>query len=110
MRELIIVWTTDNSAVALNMLVLYVVNSKKRAKWDKVNVIISGISAKRLVLYDNQVQREVLRMINLGIDIKASKACNDVSEITCKLEKIGIKSISLNELSTHDRGRIIIGI
>lgn len=107
MSKLIVIWTTNNKALVVNMLVLYAVNSKMRGKYKEINVIVKGILAKQLVLDDSQVQREVLRMMNLGIDVNAGMACNDALEVTERLGRLGIETIYINKSLTDYNKKII---
>ena len=81
MEKLNILWTTDNKDRIFNMLVMYLINSRKNDWWDKVNVIIWGASAK-LAGNDPQVQTEIQEMINVGVTIEACKDCADNYNVT----------------------------
>jgi hypothetical protein len=89
MNKINILWTSDNKITALNMLAMYVLNSKKKGWWDQVNVIIWGASAK-LVASDTQVQTEILEMLNMGITVEACRACAETCGVTSDLEKLGV--------------------
>ena len=89
METLNILWATDNKDTVLNMLTMYAKNSKKKAWWDEVNVIIWGASAS-LVARDTQVQAEIKAMIEAGVKLEACKACADNFGVSEKLEQLGI--------------------
>jgi hypothetical protein len=89
MEKLNILWTTDNEDTAINMLIMYALNSKMKGWWDHVNVIIWGASAK-LVAANTRVQSEILEMINQGVHVEACKECSDRAGVTERLIKLGI--------------------
>jgi hypothetical protein len=89
MNKINILWTTGDKITALNMLAVYVLNAKRRAWWQEINVIIWGASAK-LVAEDTQVQTEVLEMIHSGIHVEACKDCSDACGVTDNLVRLGI--------------------
>ncbi len=89
MEKLHVLWTTDNKDTFFNMLAMYVINSKKKAWWDNVNVIIWGASVK-LAGIDAQVQTEIEAMLKAGITVEACKACADNYKVSEALEKLGI--------------------
>ncbi len=90
MESLTILWTTDNKDTFFNMINMYAVNSLKHNWWDEVTIIIWGASA-RLAGNDAQVQLEIMEMIQQGVKVEACKACADFSEVSDKLEKLGVK-------------------
>lgn len=90
MGKLNILWTSDNKITVLNMLAIYVLNSKTRGWWKEINIIVWGASAK-LIAKDTQVQTEVLEMLSVGVHIEACKDCSDACEVTSDLQKLGIE-------------------
>lgn len=89
MNKINILWTTDNKETFFNMVSVYAVNSKKKAWWENVNVIIWGASAKPAG-NDTQIQTEIMEMINSGVTVEACKNCADNFGVTDKLEKAGV--------------------
>ena len=89
MEKLNILWTSDNKDTFFNMLALYTVNSKKKAWWEEVNVIIWGASAK-LVAENEDVQAKVREMKENGVNVEACKVCSDNLGVTDKLIALGI--------------------
>jgi hypothetical protein len=98
--KLNILWTTGDRITSLNMLSIYVLNSKIKGWWKDVNVIIWGASAK-LVASDTQVQTEVLEMIHSGVHIEACKDCSDVCGVSDELEKLGVEVKFMGESLTR---------
>lgn len=83
MKNLVILWTTDNKATVQRMIIKYAINAKLKSWWDKVTVIIWGASAK-LVGDDEEIQLEVLNMIKDGVVVESCLDCTDhfgVSEL-----------------------------
>ena len=86
--QLLIVWTTADREVALNMTFMYTLNAKKQNWWDHVRLIIWGPSAKVLA-EDKQIQNEIKKMKEAGVEIFACKACADRYHVSAKLENLG---------------------
>ncbi|MDR0725733.1 MAG: DsrE family protein [Prevotellaceae bacterium] len=108
--KLNILWTTGDRITSLNMLSIYVLNSKLRGWWKDINVIIWGASAK-LVASDTQVQTEVMEMIRSGVHIEACKDCSDVCGVSDELEKLGVEVKFMGEsLTRYIKSEYIITI
>lgn len=75
-NSLIIVWSSGDRDVALNMVFMYALNSKLNEWWDDVQLIIWGPSSK-LLSTDEEVQEHLDEMREAGVVLKACKACAD---------------------------------
>lgn len=74
--ELVVVWTSGDPEVALNMVLMYTYNAKKQGWWKDVTLIIWGPSQQLAV--ENEEIRDLLKtMREIGIGIEVCKACSD---------------------------------
>ncbi len=74
--HLVVLWTSGDPEVALNMVLMYTYNARKQGWWKDVTLIIWGPSQK-LVLANNDVKDQLKRMQQIGVRIEACKACSD---------------------------------
>ena len=84
-----VLWTSGDRDVALNMVFMYTYNSKKLGWWDEVRFIVWGSSSK-LLSVDLELQQEIKKMKEVGIELVACKACADRYGVSEKLEALGI--------------------
>ena len=87
--KLILLWTSSDKEVALNMAFMYTLNAKKRGWWKEVCLIVWGPSAK-LLSEDLELQEHILKMKESGVEIEACKTCADNYGVASCLEKLGI--------------------
>ncbi len=87
--KLLVLWTSGDRDVALNMVFMYSYNAKKYEWWDAIRVIVWGPSAK-LLAEDKELQQEIEKMKAAGIELFACKACSDRYEVSEKLQELGI--------------------
>lgn len=99
-NKLGLIWTTGDREVALNMLFMYAHNSKKRAWWDDVRLIVWGPSAK-LLTEDKELQDQIKQMAADGVQVWACKACADRYGVSQTLEKMGILVVYVGEPLTQ---------
>jgi len=86
--ELVVLWTSGDREVALKMAFMYATNSKKRGWWKEVTLVVWGPSSK-LLTEDRELQSRVAAMKELGVKVRACKACADEYGIAPQLEKLG---------------------
>ncbi|MFQ6038712.1 MAG: DsrE family protein [Candidatus Aminicenantales bacterium] len=87
--RLLIVWTSADRDVALNMVTMYTYNATKSGWWDKIRFIVWGPSS-RLLAENTEIQKEILRMKDAGVELVACKACADRYGVSESLEKLGL--------------------
>lgn len=96
MDKLNILWTTSNRDTITNMMKMYSIGAIKRGWWKEINIIIWGASAK--LLGENvDVQKEVLEMIEHGINFEACQHCADQYGATEKIKSLGIDTKYMGE-------------
>jgi hypothetical protein len=87
--KLAVVWTSGDRDVALKMVFMYVFNAKKNGWWKDITLVIWGPSTK-LLSYDTELQDYIGRMKEVGVVLRACKACADSYGVSESLEKLGI--------------------
>jgi hypothetical protein len=87
--KLLIVWTSGDKDVAQNMVFMYTTNAKEQGWWDNIRFLIWGASTK-LLSKNKNLQKGILKMKELGIEVYACKACADIYGVAQKLQKLGI--------------------
>lgn len=88
--ELYVMWTSGDREVALKMVFMYTLNSRLKAWWPHVTLIIWGPSAK-LLTEDEELQEKVRTMLHAGVAIVACKACSDAYGASAFLEGLGVE-------------------
>jgi len=88
--KLVVVWTSGDRDVALKMVFMYTLNAKKHGWWDQVRLVVWGPSSK-LASEDEEIQTELIKMKEAGVELMACKACADMYGVSEDLEKLGIE-------------------
>ena len=88
--DLLVVWTSGDRDVAMNMVFMYTYNAKKNGWWENIRFIVWGASTK-LLSEDKELQEEILKMIKAGVDILVCKACADIYGLSDFLQKLGLE-------------------
>ena len=96
---LLVVWTSGDREVALNMIFTYSLNSRINGWWEKVTILIWGPSGKLLV-GDSEVQERVAEMIEHGVRFVACKGRADNYGISEQLEALGVEVFYAGEFLT----------
>jgi len=87
--SLVVLWTSRDREVALNMVFMYTFNAKRRNWWSEVRLIVWGPSSK-LLSEDKELQDEIKKMKEAGVILEACKACSDRYGVSEDLEQLGI--------------------
>ncbi len=98
--KLIILWTSDNVITAENMVLMYALNGKMRHWWTDIKLIIWGGSSA-LVRDNEKIQVMLEKLLEVGVEVEACKACADNIGSTEILEKLGIKVRYMGEPLTE---------
>jgi hypothetical protein len=88
-EKLVVLWSSGDRDVALNMVFMYTLNAKARGWWRDVTLIVWGPSAKLLTV-DPELQERVRKMKEAGVVLEACKACSDEYGVSDGLLKMGI--------------------
>ena len=107
-EKLVIVWSSADRDVALNMVFMYTTTSKQLGMWDDITLVVWGPSAK-LLAEDQELQVHIKKMIDAGVVVKACKLCSDNYGVSGKLEELGIIVKYMGELTNYIKeGRNIL--
>ena len=87
--KLFVLWTSGDREVALKMVFMYTYNAKKNGWWDTIRFIVWGPSSK-LLAEDTELQEEIRKMKEEGVELYACKACADLYGVSDKLTELGI--------------------
>lgn len=87
--RLLVIWTSADKEVAQNMVFMYVYNAKKNKWWGQIRFLIWGPSAK-LLAGDEDLQAELAKMKEAGVELFACKACADRYGVGEKLTSLGV--------------------
>ena len=88
--KLLVVWTSGDRDVALNMVFMYAYNAKKNSWWENIRFLIWGPSSK-LLSEDKELQQELQKMKEAGIELLACKVCADRYGVSEALQGMGIE-------------------
>lgn len=91
-----VLWTTGDKETAMNMVLLYTLNAKKKSWWKEVHLIVWGASSK-LLAEDLELQGTLKKMKEAGVKLSACKACADNLNVAEKLVELGIEVIYIGE-------------
>lgn len=87
--KLAVLWTSGDRDVALKMVFMYTYNTKANGWWDTIHLIVWGPSSK-LLSQDTELQEYVKKMMSVGVEVVACKACADSYGVSDKLESLGV--------------------
>ena len=107
--SLVIIWSSRDREVALNMVFMYAHNAKRKGWWHNVHLIVWGPSSK-LLSEDEELQNKIEEMKKDGVILEACKSCADNYRVSKHLEDLGIKVYYIGKKLTQyiKEGRKII--
>lgn len=108
-EKLVVLWTSRDKEVALNMVFIYTLNAKLRNWWKEIHLIVWGLSSQ-LVSEDRRLQEEVEKIKGAGVVLEACKACADRYGVSEKFIELGIDVEYMGEPLTEyiKEGRSVI--
>jgi hypothetical protein len=89
-REVLILWTSKDIDVAMNMVFLYAENSKLKGWWDDVSLLVWGPSAFTLA-NDTELQENLRDLQAAGVKVFACRRCAENYGVVEKLESMDIE-------------------
>lgn len=107
--KLLVVWTSADREVALNMVLMYVHNAQRHHWWEQVTLLIWGPS-QSLVLHDDKVREKIAAMRQDGVRLIACRSCADNYGIADELSAQGIEVFGTGPTLTEwlkSDGRVI---
>lgn len=96
---LVVLWTSGDREVALNMALMYAKNSRLNGWWGQVRLVVWGPSAK-LLAADAGLQAELAQCREAGVVVQACKACADRYHVGPALEELGAEVLYMGEPMT----------
>jgi hypothetical protein len=97
--KLLIVWTSGDREVALNMVLMYAQNSLNNGWWEQVSLILWGPS-QRLYITDAEVRSEIEKLQKMGSRVMACIACANTYGFTEALRLNGIEVFGMGSVLT----------
>jgi len=88
-EKLFVLWSSGDREVATKMVFMYTLNAKRKGWWNDISLIVWGPSAK-LVSEDKELQAEIIKIKEAGVELMACKACSDLYGVSEDLEALGI--------------------
>lgn len=95
-KQLVILWTQNSEITFTEMILPYLMNSKRKGWWPKATLIIWGNSTQ-LVQTNPTIQDSIHRLATHGIRVRACRACADHLGATAKLESLGVDVCYMGE-------------
>lgn len=86
---LVILWTSGDPEVALNMVFMYAFNAKAHGWWKEITLVVWGPSAK-LAAENEKIRKGLKELHDSGIKLEACKACSDEYGVSARLVELGI--------------------
>ncbi|OGU59063.1 MAG: DsrE family protein [Ignavibacteria bacterium RBG_13_36_8] len=87
--KLVVIWSSADKDVAIRMVFMYVYNAKKYGWWDDITLLVWGPSAQ-LLTQDIDLQEYLKKIKEIGIELKACKACADITGASDNLISQGV--------------------
>jgi len=108
-NSIVVIWTSKDRDVALEVVFPYTLNSKLREWWNEVTLVVWGPSTK-LLSHDIELQKYIKKIRESGVVLEACKACADNYGVSSKMEELGINVRYMGEATTGyiKEGRSII--
>lgn len=97
---LCVLWVSDSREAALNMGLMYAVNSLRKGWWSRVRLLVWGPSAL-LLSHDPELREEVQALSREGGEILACRQCAERYSVAETLERLGVDVRYIGEEFTH---------
>jgi hypothetical protein len=109
--SLLILWTGGDREAALNMILMYGLNSRLMGWWQEVTLLIWGPS-QSLVVEDTEVQEKVSEMRRAGVRVAACRKCAENLGVADRLTELGCEVFYTGEFLTDwlKSGRPILAL
>ncbi len=89
-KKLVVLWTSGEKITAMNMVMLYCLNSKLKGWWDEVTLLVWGASTG-LLAEDGEIQTYLSTLQEAGVEVIACKKCAENLGAAEKLENLDVK-------------------
>lgn len=95
-NSLVVVWSSSDREVAVNMVFMYTLNAKKRGWFEDVTFVMWGPSDELLV-NDKELQDLLAEMKAEGVRLQACLRCAERYGVVDRLEALGVEVILMGE-------------
>jgi hypothetical protein len=99
-NELLILWTSADRELAINMAFMYGLNAKLRGWWGEVTLVVWGPSSPLLVK-DAELQQKVAEMKAAGVRVIACQKCAENYGIADQVRALGLEVFYVGEFLTE---------
>ena len=99
-KKLLILWTSGDREVALNMVLMYGLNSVRQGWWEQVSLVLWGPS-QRLFVDDEAIQSEVKSLQDAGCRVMACVACAEKYQLVDALKSYGMEVFGMGPVLTN---------
>lgn len=99
-NTLLVLWTSGDLDVSMNMVLMYTYNAKALGWWQDVTLLIWGASPK-LISENKQVRDRVKEIKDSGARVIACKKCAENLNLVESLESQGIEVFYTGEFLTE---------
>ena len=97
--QLLVLWTAGDRVTALDMALMYGLNSKLKNWWDEVTLLIWGAS-QTLLVEDPEVKEKVAEMGYAGVRVVACRKCAENLGLQEALTELGCEVFYVGEFLT----------
>ena len=110
-KKLLIHWTSDNYDTAVNMVLLYAYNAKKKGLWDEITLLIWGAS-QNLVRDHEEIASQLKSLQEVGVRIIACQHCAKAQETRKALNSCDIEVFSTGVFLTEwlQSGKAVLAV
>ena len=105
--KLVMIWTSADKEVAMNMVLMYALNSRKFKWWDDITLVAWGPS-QNLLLNDKDVREAVDQAREAGVVVKACRGCAERYGNAEVLKQAGLIVEYINLTDYIKEGRHVI--
>jgi len=98
--SILILWTSGDREVALNMVLMYALNSRLKDWWENVTLLVWGHSSK-LLAEDPELQQMVEEIRLAGARTIACRKCAENYEIVDRLNELNLEVFYVGEFLTE---------
>jgi hypothetical protein len=99
-NALLILWTSADRELAINMAFMYGLNSRLNGWWDEVTLLVWGPSSP-LLTKDAELQQKVADMKAAGVRVIACQRCAENYGIVDQLTELGLEVSYVGEFLTE---------
>jgi len=97
--RLLVLWTSGDKETAVNMVLMYTINARRRGWWDEVVLLIWGAS-QRLVAEDSDIQELLSAARDAGVRPIACLGCAQNLNLVAGLQRQNVEVFPTGQFLT----------